>query len=161
MYGHWSFRCFRILFQGICLSLLLGALGCGTGSRSLFGGDVAVRLDADPKINQDSPVPVELVVVYDKDLLAKLAGMTARDWFQNRAQTRKDHPGEDDFVSMAWEIVPGQSMPPQTLSFASGARGGLVFADYFSDGAHRARVDPHQNLRIHLQADDVAVEQTP
>jgi len=161
MYGHWSFRCFRILCQGICLSLLLGALGCGTGSRSLFGGDVAVRLDADPKINQDSPVPVELVVVYDKDLLAKLAGMTARDWFQNRAQTRKDHPGEDDFVSMAWEIVPGQSMPPQTLSFASGARGGLVFADYFSDGAHRARVDPHQNLRIHLQADDVAVEQTP
>jgi len=161
MYGHWSFRCFRILCQGICLSLLLGALGCGTGSRSLFGGDVAVRLDADPKINQDSPVPVELVVVYDKDLLAKLAGMTARDWFQNRAQTRKDHPGEDDFVSMAWEIVPGQSMPPQTLSFASGARGALVFADYFSDGAHRARVDPHQNLRIHLQADDVAVEQTP
>ena len=52
-------------------------------------------------------------------------------------------------------------MPAQTLSFASGARGGLVFADYFSDGAHRARVDPHQNLRIHLQADDVAVEQTP
>ena|SRR6476661_2636130 len=161
MYAHWSFRCFRVLCQGICLSLLLGALGCGTGSRSLFGGDVAVRLDADPKINQDSPVPVELVVVYDKDLLAKLAGMTARDWFQNREQTRKDHPGEDDFVSIAWEIVPGQSMPPQTLSFASGARGGLVFADYFSDGAHRARVDPHQNLRIHLQAEDVAVEQTP
>jgi type VI secretion system protein len=161
MCGHWSFRCFKVLCQGICLSFLLGALGCGTASRSLFGGDVAVRLDADPKINQDSPVPVELVVVYDKDLLAKLAGMTARDWFQNREQTRKDHPGDDDFVSMAWEIVPGQSMPPQALSFASGARGGLVFADYFSDGAHRARVDPHQNLRIHLQAEDVAVEQTP
>ena len=158
---YWSFRCFRVLCQGICLSLLLGALGCGTGSRSLFGGDVAVRLDADPKINQDSPVPVELVVVYDKDLLTKLAGMTAREWFQNREQTRKDHPGDEDFVAMGWEIVPGQSMPPQTFSFASGARGGLVFADYFSDGAHRARVDPHQNLRIHLQADDVAVEQTP
>jgi NAD(P)-dependent dehydrogenase (short-subunit alcohol dehydrogenase family) len=89
------------------------------------------------------------------------AGMTAREWFQNREQTRKDHPGDEDFVAMGWEIVPGQSMPPQTLSFASGARGGLVFADYFSDGAHRARVDPHQNLRIHLRADDVAVEQTP
>ncbi len=151
----------RRVQHGLCAFLVLGALGCGTGSRSLFGGDVAVRLDADPKINQDSPVPVELVVVYDKDLLAKLGGMTARDWFQNREQTRKDHPGEDDFVSIAWEIVPGQSMPPQTLSFASGARGGLVFADYFSDGAHRARVDPHQNLRIHLQAEDVAVEQTP
>jgi type VI secretion system protein len=151
----------RRVRHGLCALLALGALGCGTASRSLFGGDVAVRLDADPKINQDSPVPVELVVVYDKDLLAKLAGMTAREWFQNREQTRKDHPGEDDFVSIAWEIVPGQSMPPQTLSFASGARGGVVFADYFSDGAHRARVDPHQNLRIHLQAEDVAVEQAP
>ena len=151
----------RRVRHGLCALLALGALGCGTGSRSLFGGDVAVRLDADPKINQDSPVPVELVVFYDKDLQAKLAGMTAREWFQNREQTRKDHPGEDDFVSLGWEIVPGQSMPAQTLSFASGARGGLVFADYFSDGAHRTRVDPHQNLRIHLQADDVAVEQTP
>jgi type VI secretion system protein len=163
MYGirQWSSRYFRILFQGICISLLLGTVGCGTGSRSLFGGDVAVRLDADPKINQNSPVPVELVVVYDKDLLAKLAGMTAREWFQNREQIHKDHPGDDELVAMSWEIVPGQSLPPQTLSFSSGARGGLVFADYFADGAHRARVDPHQDIKIHLQADDVAVEQAP
>jgi hypothetical protein len=149
------------LSRSLCASLLLAVLGCGTGSRSLFGGDIAVRVDADLKINQDSPVPVELVIVYDKDLLAQLAGMKAHDWFAGREQLRKDHPGDDDFVSLSWEVVPGQSLPPQTLSFGSGARGGFVFADYFSDGAHRARVDPHQSLRIHLQTDDVAVEQTP
>jgi type VI secretion system protein len=141
--------------------LLLAALGCGTGSRSLFGGDVAVKVDAEPGINQDSPVPVELVIVFDKDLLAQLTGMTARDWFQKREQIHKDHPGEDEIITLSWEVVPGQSLPEQSLSFGSGARGGLVFADYFADGAHRARVDPHQNVKIRLRADDVAVEQTP
>src|SRR4051794_525080 len=142
MYGrrqqffHWS----SIFCRGTCILLLALALGCGTSRRSLFGGDVAVRVEADPGINQDSPVPVELVIVYDKDLLAQLAGMTARDWFQKREQTRKDHPGDDELVSMSWEVVPGQSLPEASLSFGSGARGGLVFADYFAEGAHRARV---------------------
>jgi type VI secretion system protein len=141
--------------------LLAGALGCGTGAKSLFGGDITLQVAAEPGINQDSPVPVELVVVFDKDLLAQLAGMTARDWFQKRDQIHKDHPGEDDLVSRSWEVVPGQSLPEDTLSFGSGARGGIVFADYFSDGAHRVRVDPHQSIKIRLLTDDVAVEQTP
>jgi len=141
--------------------MLAVALGCGTGSRSLFGGDVAVKVEAEPGINQDSPVPVELVIVFDKDLLAQLTGMTARDWFQKREQIHKDHPGDEELLTLSWEVVPGQSLPESSLSFGSGARGGLVFADYFADGAHRARVDPHQNLKIRLLADDVAVEQTP
>lgn len=163
MYGrrqwflHWS----SILCRGTCALLALGALGCGTGARSLFGGDVSVQVAAEPAINQDSPVPVELVVVFDKDLLAQLAGMTAHEWFQKRDQVHKDHPGEDDLITKSWEVVPGQTLSEESLSFGSGARGGLVFADYFSDGAHRARVDPHQNLKIRLLADDVAVEQTP
>jgi type VI secretion system protein len=163
MYGrrqqllHWSI----ILCKGTCILLLAAALGCGTGSRSLFGGDVAVQVAAEPGINQDSPVPVELVIVFDKDLLAQLTGMTARDWFQKREQIHKDHPGDEELLTMSWEVVPGQSLPAASLSFGSGARGGLVFADYFADGAHRARVDPHQNLKIRLLADDVAVEQTP
>jgi hypothetical protein len=150
-----------LLRRSFCALFLLGALGCGTGSRSLFGGDIAVRVDADPKINQESPVPVELVIVYDKDLVEKLAGVKAHDWFLAREQFRKDHPGDGDYVSLFWEVVPGQSLPAAALSFASGARGGFVFADYLADGAHRARVDPHQSLRIHLLAEDVAVEQMP
>jgi type VI secretion system protein len=157
----WFFHWSSILCKGAYVLWLAAALGCGTGSRSLFGGDVGVKVEAEPGINQDSPVPVELVVVFDKDLLSQLTGMTARDWFQKREQIRKDHPGDDELVSMSWEVVPGQSLPEASLSFGSGARGGLVFADYFADGAHRARVDPHQNLKIRLLADDVAVEQTP
>ena len=144
--------------------LLLWALGCGANRRSFFGGDVAVRVAADPEINQNSPVAVEMVVVYDKDLLEALLAKTARDWFRDREQIRKDHPGEKDFISMRWEVVPGQSLPAQGLpaeemSFGSGARGGVVFADYFSEGAHRARFDPHLDLKIHLQDTDFSLEQ--
>lgn len=139
--------------------LLLWALGCGANRRSFFGGDVAVRVEADPEINQNSPVAVEMVVVYDKDLLEALLAKGARDWFRDREQIRKDHPGDKDFISMSWEVVPGQSLPVQELSFGSGARGGIVFADYFSQGAHRARFDPHLDLRIHLQDQDFSLEQ--
>jgi hypothetical protein len=65
---------------------------------------------------------------------------------------------------MRWEIVPGQSLPAEGLpdlevSFGSGARGGIVFADYFSDGVHRARFEPHKDLVIHLQDKDFSLEQ--
>lgn len=139
--------------------LLLWALGCGANRRSFFGGDVAVRVDADPEINQNSPVAVEMVVVYDKDLLEALLAKGARDWFRDREQIRKDHPGDKDFISMSWEVVPGQSLHEQEMSFGSGARGGVVFADYFSEGAHRARFDPHLDLKIHLQDEDFSLEQ--
>lgn len=139
--------------------VLLCALGCGANRRSFFGGDVAVRVEADPEINQNSPVAVEMIVVYDKDLLEALLAKTAREWFQSRAQVFKDHPGDKDFVSVTWEVVPGQSLPAQEVSFGTGARGGIVFADYFSEGAHRARFDPHQDLRIHLQDKDFSLEQ--
>ncbi len=141
------------------LPLLLLILGCGANRKSFFGGDVTVRVDADPEINQNSPVAVEMLVVYDKALLETLLAKTAREWFQGRDQVFKDHPEDKSFISKSWEIVPGQSLPAEEVSFGTGARGGIVFADYFSDGAHRARFDPHQSLRIHLQDKDFSVEQ--
>lgn len=139
--------------------LLLSALGCGANKPSFFGGDVKVQVHADSEINQNSPVAVEMVVVYDEDLLKALLAKGARDWFRDREQIRKDHPGDKDFLSMSWEVVPGQSLPVQEMSFGSGARGGIVFADYFSEGAHRVRFEPHLDLTIHLQDRDFSLEQ--
>jgi type VI secretion system protein len=139
--------------------LLLWALGCGANRRSFFGGDISVQVKADPEINQNSPVAVEAVVVYDEDLLKALLAKSAQDWFRDREQIGKDHPGGKDFVSMRWEVVPGQTLEKQEMSFGSGARGGIVFADYFSEGAHRSRFEPHLDLTIHLQDSDFSLEQ--
>lgn len=140
--------------------LLLGLLGCGANKRSFFGGDITVQVYADPEINEKSPVAVEMIVVYDEDLLKALLAKTAGEWFKDRDQIVKDHPGEKDFISLGrWEVVPGQSLPAEDVSFGTGARGGIVFADYFSEGAHRARFEPHKSLKIHLQDKDLALKQ--
>jgi type VI secretion system protein len=140
--------------------LLLGTLGCGANKRSFFGGDVTVKVYADPEINENSPVAVEMIVVYDKALLETLLAKTAGEWFRDREQVFKDHPGEKDLISLKrWEVVPGQSLQADDVSFGTGARGGIVFADYFSEGAHRARFEPHQSLMIHLQDKDLALKQ--
>lgn len=142
-------------------ALLLPVLaGCGANSRSLFGGTMTVSLWSDPGINQDSPVPVELVVVYDRALLQLLLTYSADTWFAKREQIRRDYPDGGGFVSRSWELVPGQDWGPDKLDFGVGARGALVFADYFAPGDHRQRVDPHQNVVIRLEEDDFTVQQT-
>lgn len=155
-------RISRRLLAAIALApLALGALGCSFFSRSLFGGETSVALNADPGINHDSPVAVELVVVFDAGLQAKLAGMSAADWFRNRAQIQSDYPGSTGFVSRSWEIVPGQGVREQSLEFGVGAVGGFVFANYlFSEGPHRQQIDPHQKLQILLRDSNFTVDAT-
>lgn len=128
-------------------------------SSSFFGGEMKVQIQVDAHLNQDSPVPVELLVVYDDKLLEYLLGLDAQKWFSERDQVRRDHPGEKYFVSSYWELVPGQSPPEKKLSFDAGARGAVVFANYLSEGKHRVRLlDPHKRVLIHLQDSDFSVE---
>jgi type VI secretion system protein len=90
--------------------------------------------------NQDSPIAVDIVYVYDPQLVAQLTQMTAHDWFEKRGQIRQAFPTGFDLAS--FEVVPGQrgpieSVPPKS----SQATAAFVFANYASDGTHRARID--------------------
>jgi type VI secretion system protein len=140
---------------------LLALSACGGNRPSLFGGDIKVAATVDPGANQNNPIAVELVVVYDKDLLQELLKLNARQWFQKREQYKKDHPDDGDFISWYWEWVPGQEVLPKEISFGTGARGALVFADYVTGQDNRARFDPHQDVRIHLQEEGFTVEPMP
>ncbi len=140
----------------VLLPLLLSS--CSANPRSFFGGEIQVEIHAENELNQDSPVAVELIVVRNEKLLEKLLALSAQDWFNQREQIHRDHPGDKAFVSWYWELVPGQPLLTQKLEFDSGARAVVVFANYFAPGAHRVRADPHQDLVIRLQKDDVAVE---
>lgn len=143
---------------GMALVLLasLAAAGCSF-SRSLFGGDVTAQIVTDDRINHNTPVQVELLVVFDDQLLQQLLAMPAQQWFAKREQVRRNYPGDTGYVSLYWEIVPGQPPIQETLSFGVGARAAVVFANYAAAGDHRERRDPHEDLRIHLQDSELFV----
>lgn len=142
----------------LAVPILSVVLACSANPRSFFGGEITAQLQVDDHVNQNSPVPVELLVVYDDKLLEYLLGIDAQKWFSERAQMLRDHPDEKAFVSSYWELVPGQTPLIKKVSFGTGARGAVVFANYFSEGKHRVRLDPHKDVVIHLRDTDFCVE---
>jgi type VI secretion system protein len=137
------------------LAALLVAAGCGT-TRSFFGGELAAAIYTAPALNQNSPVQLELLVIYDDQLLQQVTSLTAQQWFAQREQILRDHAAKKSLVSRYWELVPGQPAIEERVSFDVGARAAVVFANYASAGAHRLRMDPHQDVVIHLGDSDVS-----
>lgn len=140
------------------LSLLLVSCGLPSRTRSMFGGTLPVEVTVAPDANLQSPIAVELVVVYQKPLVDELRKLTARQWFERRADLRRDYPG--GFDSWSWEWVPSQSVPSFQLRYEMGAKAGIVFADYMTPGSHRAVVDPHRPIRLALERDGFVIGAT-
>lgn len=138
----------------LALLAVVLATGCGRGAvrTKLF----TVR--ADSAANRSTPVPVDLVVVFDKKLVDELGALPAREWFAKRAQFSRDHP--TGYWVASWELVPGQTLPLQRLPYRRrGARAAFVFADYLERGDHRVRIDPFRAATVVLTADSVTVLQ--
>lgn len=142
--------------------LLVTLSGCLPGFLpGVSGGpEVATRgfeVVAAPDANQESPVPVDLVLLGSEPLVALIAGLTARQWFDQRSQLLRDHPKDLDY--RGWEFVPGQVATIDEFPFESRRGVALfVFADYLSEGAHRVRVDPLEKFRLRLEASGFVVE---
>lgn len=123
-----------------------------------MGGKLRVHVHVAEDANQKSPVALDLLLVYDKRLLKKLENMSASAWFAKRQQFRMDYPNRRGFESCEWEWVPGQDIPILKLPLKAKAKGGLIFANYFTPGEHRARIRPNSNIRIDLLEEAFSVE---
>lgn len=143
---------------GVALLFLVSG-GCSTGKkvRSMFGGMLPMQVDVAPDVNEDSPVAVDLVVVYDPKLVDALLKMPASEWFSKREQFVKDHA--KSVALQSWEWVPGQKVEPVSIAYRAGARKVVLFADYRTDGEHRLAVEPQQPFRLVLGPQDLAVEE--
>jgi type VI secretion system protein len=124
--------------------------------RSAFGGqlpfDVTVAQDA----NEDSPVAVDLVFVYDKKLLDTLLKTPSTEWFAKRDQFVKDYGNALVVEKREW--VPGQQLKDLVVAYRPGARRVVVFADYVTDGEHRATRDPQEPFLLVLGTRDISLE---
>lgn len=148
------------------LLLPLAALGLGGcaelqglfGKGSAFGGRQAITFRIADRLNDDYPVAVELIVLYDEDLDGELSALTARQWFDKRRQYLRDF-SRQQLVTFRWEWTPGQTAPPQRFRYRPGALALLLFASYSSPGEHRIRLTvPEGPLRVQLEEREFHVE---
>lgn len=127
--------------------------------RSAFGGQLPMHVIVAPDANEDSPVAVDVVVVYDRKMLDELLKLSAAQWFAAKAQFVADH--DRRIAVQGWEWVPGQKVQPISIEYRPGAKEVVVFADYHTDGAHRVVVQPQQPFRLLLAERDLVLEKTP
>jgi type VI secretion system protein len=120
---------------------LLG--GCAAPSFLGFKGDrVAwkqVTLAAAADANGNSPVAVDVVLISDEALQARVAELPASKWFASRADLASTYPTGLRYRS--WELVPGQRLEVPVQQF-DGPRvtAAYVFANYPEPGAYRVRI---------------------
>jgi type VI secretion system protein len=121
-----------------------------------------MRVQLAEDANARTPVPVDLVFVWDKKLAGQIAATTAKDWFAaKKTEFRQDDPAGNKLTVCEWEWVPGQNVPEISLAVPVAERrwsqGVYVFADYRSPGAHRSKVMPGMDAVLELGRDDVTL----
>ena len=139
------------------VSLMLISCRMGVKTRALVGGKLEIAVEVARDANMNSPVAVELVVIYDDKLMEQLMTMSAKNWFQAKKQIKKDYLEGEGFDSWLWEWVPGQEVPIQKLPLKARAEGAVMFAGYLSPGDHRSKIDPFKNVTVRLLEKDFAV----
>ncbi len=99
-----------------------------------------VTIGVGEQANKNFPVAVDIVLIFNEKLVTRLSKLTANDWFKSKNYIVKTFPL--DLAVKSWELAPGDSLqiPP---SFFGKERvfAVIAFADYFSDGEHRVRID--------------------
>jgi type VI secretion system protein len=133
---------------------LVAAAGCSSGYK---GQRLRLEVATTARANKNSPVPITLVAVQDPKLFERISKLTAKQWYEQREQIRRDYPSGTAFAEWDWEFVPGQSPPPMVIEVDSRSVGAIIFANYRAPGDHRFRVGPQRRMRIDLGDDDFVV----
>ncbi|MHA6194621.1 type VI secretion protein [Pseudomonas wadenswilerensis] len=146
-----KFIFFKIL---VVLLSVANIAGC-----SLFGSKVSVdgvTLDVALRANDDSPIAVDFIAVNDVDLLAKLSGLTAKQWFATRDQYQRDF--RQYLHVWGLELVPGQLIESSTFPLDGKPSVGLLaFANYQSPGVHRLRLEDQRSIRLKFDAREMTL----
>ena len=125
--------------------------------RAFGQSKLVVKVNVSSQANNNNPVALDLVLVKDKKLLQELMKISAKEWFEKRSQFLLDYPKETGLSFGSWEWVPGQVVRIEPMPLKSKFAGGIIFANYFSPGTHRALIDPRKSVVVNLGAEDITV----
>jgi hypothetical protein len=145
------------------LLFLTAGWGCAIAAKvripSIGGRNYArfsIQINVVDGANRDSPIPVDFVMVADKKLMPEVAKMSARDWYDRRAQIQRDFPTKVQILS--WEWVPGDHVGPISVEIEAKTLAGFLFANYSNGGEHRAYVDVRKPIVMNLGAEEFVVQ---
>lgn len=134
--------------------------GCKTG---LFPPRVNlndITLIAQAKANDDSPVAVEIVIVRDEALAAKLQETTASQWFETRNAFQTTYPKE--IQTWYYELPPGKQLTVHPTEFSGkSAYALLLFANYRNNQPNRLRLDPYSKATVLLSEKEIKLMTGP
>ncbi|MGE3176498.1 MAG: hypothetical protein AB7O32_03435 [Vicinamibacterales bacterium] len=138
------------------MALVLACAACASPRNAL-----TLRVAVAPDANDRTPIPVDVVFVWDKAVAGKVAPLTATAWFGTKAQFLQDDPKRQMLTVCEWEWVPGQVVPEINLAVPVAARrwiqGVFLFANYRTPGSHRAQVQFGTASALDLRRQDAAV----
>jgi type VI secretion system protein len=138
----------------ITLTILVGLSACGNSPPKIITRNVDIQVS--PKANRDAAVALDIVYVFDQQLLTQLQGLGAKDWFRQRGELVTLYP--TGIAVSSYEVVPGQIVPIEKVpDHNTSAIGVFAFANYQVEGAHRARLDSFKNATIRLDENDLVI----
>lgn len=161
--GKWSGPLYPtpIKAAGLCclpVLFLLAVSGCSL----IFGSSPpeidtrTISVEVSPSANHDSPVALDVVYVFDPQLLSQLQMLSADDWFRQRDDIRALYPKK--VAALSYELVPGQLGPIVHITGnKEDAIGLFVFAKYQGAGTHRARLDRFEHVVVRLDPTDIVI----
>lgn len=129
----------------VLAALLAATVACSSNPTKL-----QVSLRAEEGANQNAPIAVAILVIYDENLFTELSRLSAGEWFQQASQYMKDNPESISFDVVNWELLPGQEIKQTKISLQDRPSRGLVFSDYYTGGRHRARFKPERRILVLL-----------
>ncbi len=143
----------NLTLKSLCIGMTMGLISCSNGTLPELSID-SVSIYTEPDANQNSATAVDLVIIYDEELVKLLSHMSAAKYFGSSRQLLLDNPTLLDIWH--WELVPGQIVqnfdPPQEEGDAYAA---FVFANYLTPGDHRIKVPPNGVVKVLLMKNDL------
>lgn len=132
---------------------MIGLVSCTTEELPELSMD-SVSIYAASDANHNSAIAVDLVLVYNQELLKTIGQMPAFKYFAASKQLLLDNPSHLDIWH--WELVPGQVVEDFTPEQDKGdAYGAYIFANYLTPGEHRLKVAQNGIVKIILLKDDL------
>lgn len=149
-----------LIFQTGCLSEMTSTVKSALNFQSGKVWIERLRFKVDPNLNNNSPVTMNLIIVYRKDIMDELSKMTAFKYFNEINKIKRSYDSNSVKI-FSFDIIPGQRMEDKNVlpERVSSALGAFIFVRYSNDGEHRVQLGSEKFLLVQLGKLDFSVSE--